>query len=246
MNARFIYQSHKWLAVTVAAATLAWFISGAVMVLPGGWRTLSPGLAITSDADPRLSGSPEFEDARIPVSSAIATVRARTSAENRITGVKLRRLPGRLAYELATGGTVYLVDAISGDVFGLDDRVAAQMASAAVGADVQLGPVTVLRTPTSDYFGKLPAYRVPVADGKGTVVFISGPPVEMRYSDRLSRTLTPIVGWHELSFLRPALSNAGVRLTMLVLAVTGTLMSIAGTCILFLQFQRWRRPRSGT
>jgi hypothetical protein len=168
-------------------------------------------------------------------------VRARTGAGRRITAVKLRRLPGRLAFEVAAGGTVYLVDAISGDPFDLDDRVAAQIAAAAVGTQAPLGPVTVQRTANSEYFGKLPAYRVPVADGKGTVLFISGPPIEMRSSDRLSRTLNAIVGWHELSFLRPVLSNAGVRLTMLALAITGTLMSIAGACILFLQFQRWRR-----
>ena len=44
MNARFIYQTHKWLAVAVVAATLCWFISGVIMVLPGSWRTLSPNL----------------------------------------------------------------------------------------------------------------------------------------------------------------------------------------------------------
>jgi hypothetical protein len=241
MNVRLIYQSHKWLAVAVVAATLAWFISGVVMVLPGNWRTLSPNLTLTSDADPRLSGAPEFEDARVTVPSAIGAVRAQAGKPVRITSVKLRRLPGRLSYEVATSDRVYLVDGISGEVFTLNESIAGQIAAATVGPRTPLGPVTVQRERTSDYRGPVPAFRIPVEDGKGTVLYVGGPPVDVRYSDRLSRRLTPIAGWHELLFLRPLLSGSAVRLTMLVSAILGTLMSLAGTVILFLQFQRWRR-----
>ena len=241
MNARFIYQSHKWLAVVVVATTLCWFISGVVMVLPGSWRTLSQNLTLASDADPRLSGTPEFEDARVTVPSAIGAVRAQAGKPVRITSVKLRRLPGRLSYEVATFDRVYLVDAVSGEVFTLNESLAAQIAAATVGPRTSLGPVTIQRETTSDYRGPVPAYRIPVSDGKGTVLYVVGPPVDVRYSDRLSRRLNPIAGWHELQFLRPLLSGSAVRLTMLVSAVLGTLMSVAGTVILFLQFQRWRR-----
>jgi hypothetical protein len=241
MNARFIYQTHKWLAVAVVAATLCWFISGVIMVLPGSWRTLSPNLTLMNDADPRLSGTPEFDDARVTVPSAIAAVREHTGKPLRITSVKLRRLPGRLAYEVATPERVYLVDGVNGELFALNETLAGQIAAATVGPRTPLGPVTVQRERTSDYRGTVPAYRIPVEDGKGTVLYIGGPPVDVRHSDRLTRTLTPIVGWHELMFLQPWLSGPAVRLTMLVSAIIGTLMSLAGTVILFLQFQRWRR-----
>jgi hypothetical protein len=241
MNARFIYQSHKWLAVAVVAATLGWFISGVVMVLPGNWRTLSPGLALTSDADPRLSGAPAFEDARVSVPSAIDAVRLQAGAPIQITSVRIRRLPGRLSYEVATVDRVYLVDAVSGEVFTLNQSLAVQIAATTVGPRTPLGPATIQHERTSDYRGAVPAYRIPVEDGKDTILYIGGPPVEVRHSDRLSRRLTPIVGWHELLFLRPLLSGSAVRLTMLVSAILGTLMSLAGTVILFLQFQRWRR-----
>jgi hypothetical protein len=241
MNARFVYQSHKWLAVAVVAVTLGWFISGVVMVLPGNWRTLSPNLTLTSDADPRLSGTPEFEDVRVTVPAAISAVRAQAGRPVRINSLKLRRLPGRLSYEVATSDRVYLVDAVNGDVFTLNESLAVQIAAATVGPRTPLGPATIQHERTSDYRGAVPAYRIPVEDGKGTILYIAGPPVDVRHSDRLSRTLTPIAGWHELLFLRPLLSGPAVRLTMLVSAILGTLMSLAGTVILFLQFQRWRR-----
>ena len=136
---------------------------------------------------------------------------------------------------------MFLVDGVSGDVFTLNESLAGQIAAATVGPRLPLGPVTIQRERTSDYRGPVPAYRIPVEDGKGTILYIGGPPVDMRYSDRLSRRLTPIAGWHELLFLRPLLSGSAVRLTMLVSAILGTLMSLAGTVILFLQFQRWRR-----
>jgi len=31
---RFIFKTHKWLAVTAGLLTLIWFVSGVVMVLP--------------------------------------------------------------------------------------------------------------------------------------------------------------------------------------------------------------------
>jgi len=240
VNARFIYQSHKWLAVAVVVATLGWFISGVVLVLPGHWRTLSPGLTLTSDADPRLSGTPAFEETRVSVPDAIAAVRGQTGTPVRITSVKLRRLPGRLAYEVATFDRVYLVDAVSGVVFTLNEALAAQIAGTTVGPQTPVGPVTIQRTASSAYRGPLPVYRVPVADGKDTVLFISGPPVVVNSSDRLSRPLNSIARWHDFSTLRSLLPESTVRLSLLVFGVGGTLMSVAGTLILILQFLRWR------
>jgi hypothetical protein len=243
MRIRIIYQTHKWLAVAALVASLAWFVSGTLMAVPGRLRTSSPNMVVGAEAEATLTNAPGFADARVSVASAIAAVRARSDAPGRITSVRMRRFPGRLAYQIAGSDGTHLIDATTGVIFAVDAAMAEQIARQAVGPDTALGPVTVQRTPTSDYRGPFPVYRVPAADGKGTVFYVSGISGDARFSDRRSRMFTSIVNWHDFFFLTGLLSDSAVRAALFVFAVLGTAMTLAGVLILVMQFQTWQRRR---
>ncbi len=61
------------------------------------------------------------------------------------------------------------------------------------------------------------------------------------FSDGLSRAVGALISLHGLEFLHPLSPAPGVRLVMLLLAITGTFMTLTGLFILLQQFQRWWR-----
>ena len=246
MTTRLIYQVHKWLALVLVAATLGWFVSGAVMSMPGHWRSLSSTIATGGNLEARFVDAPALDNARVPIATAIATVRAQTGDQSRVTALRLRRLPGRLAYDVSTLHGTSLVDAMSGDVFTVDEALAERVARAALGISGPLGPATLQQAPLSDYRGPFPAFRVPAEDGKGTVIYVSADTGEVSYSDRLTRVLRPIRELHDFSIAAPLLPAGTIRLALFASSILGTAMTIAGAWILLLQFQGWRRKRRRT
>lgn len=241
---RPLYQLHKWLSVVGGLAALAWFVSGAVMATPPRWRTLSPSAATGTQVDERVTDAPAFTEATVPVRDAIDAVRRVTAASAQVRGVRLRRLPGLLAYEVATSAGTRLVDARSGEIVALTSPLATAIAQVALGTTAPAGPVTVERGPSDDYRGALPAFRVPLDDGKGTIVFVSGPPIDLRYTDRLRRLSQSITDWHDLLPLQKLLPASVVRLLFFVMAIVGVLLCVFGLLILGAQLQRWRRIRA--
>ena len=245
MSIRFVYQVHKWLAVIVVIATVGWFASGALMALPARWLTLSPRVATGPDAEASLPGAPEFESATISPSAAISGVNARVGASVHVVAMRLRRIPGRLVYEVNTGRHgVHLVDASDGTVVRVDQELAEHVVARILGGDVRLGPVTRQSTPERGYAGPLPAYRIPAADGHGTVFYVDIATAQARLTDPVMRLAGSVMGLHGLGFLRSIMPAPVVRAVMFVLAIAGTVMSLAGIVILIAQLRRWwQRPR---
>lgn len=244
MNMRLVYQIHKWLAALVLIVTLAWFVSGAVMVMPERWLTLSPGIR-AGEAESRVSDAPAFERATVTPSAAVAAVNGHLGRTVGVTGVRLRRLPGRLAYELTTERDGrYFVDALDSGVFTITPDMAVKIVEGVLGPSANLGTVAVQRESTIGYGGPLPAFRVPVNDGKGTVLFVDAGTGQVRLTDSLSRVAQFVMGLHVLSVLRWVMPESVVRALMIVLAISGIVMSVAGAVILVSQFRRWWR-RSG-
>lgn len=248
MDIKLIYRIHKWLAAVVAIVTVGWFVSGALMVMPDRWFTLSPNIATGPDAEARLSGAPEFGAAGIAPSAAIAAVDAAVGRRVVVTSMKLRRLPGRLVYEVSTeqhGSR--LVDAIDGTIVTVTEDLARQIVARTLGSEIGLGPITQQTDRTLAFGGPLPAYRIPALDGKGTVCYVDGTTAELHVTDRLSRAAGLVMGLHGLWFLRLLFPGNAVRALMLALAITGTAMSLAGTVILLAQVRRWwaQRRRHG-
>ena len=234
-----LHKVHKWLSVLAVAALLAWFVSGSVMIVPGSWRTLSPGLS-KAILEPSPS-APPFEEARVALADAVATARAETRVAAPVSSVRLRRLPARLAYEITLGFQVCLIDAVTGQSFSVNESLARTIASEILGPTVTVGPVALQQSASADYRGPLPAYRVAAADGKGTVLYVNAASADVRYTDRLTRLLAPVVGLHEFAFLGRLLPPSAVRLVMLTFAILGISMSGAGLLILVAQFRAWRR-----
>lgn len=209
MTSRFIYKTHKWLAVALAIMTLGWFVSGVIMVLPSSLRTWSPDLYRYRAGN--SASAPDYDAARVSAPAAVDAVRARSRNPLVINGMRLVRLPGRLAWEIDTPGPTFLVDATTGEPFSVDEDMARRVALEALGPNARLGTITTLQAPTDEYRGRLPAYKVEVDDGKGTRLFISAPPVEARHTDSLTRVLVWIVAWHGFDGLRPTLGGTAVQ-----------------------------------
>jgi len=243
IDQKFIYKIHKWLGLVAAVTALAWFVSGALMAVPARFLTLTPTIVTNSAAEARLPGAPEFDDARVSAADAIAAVRAHIGKPFRVVAVSLRRLPGRVAYEIATDTRGRrLVDAVDGRVFQVDETLARQVVARFRGTDAGLGAVSRETGPIPRLGG--PGFRVPVDGAKGTTFYVSAHTAEVRLTDRLSRPVAVITRLHSLSFLRPVMPNGAVRLVMIFMSATGTLVAVSGVLILIVQLRRWfqRRP----
>ena len=237
----FLYKWHKWFAVAAGLLTLIWFGSAVVMVLP------SP--LFGSKATPRDTAvAPDFREAKVTVPEAIAALEAATGQPARIAGVSLRRFRGRLLYSLSTpGGQSHFIDAISGEPFVITEPVAREIALSAVSGSPSLGAAERVERHSSDYeWGPLPAFRFKVNDAAGTTVYVGIQTGEVHSTDRLGRVRAFLVGTHTLQFLRPALPNWSVRLTMLVFSVIGVGMTLLGGAILWLQLRSWWQNRGRT
>jgi hypothetical protein len=237
---KWLYQVHKWLAVVATVATLAWFVSGVVMEVPAGYRTLTPGVPGDINAV-LLPETPPFEEAIVSVSSAIGAVRARLDKPVRVVSVRLRRLPGRIAYEVGTvAHGSHLVDAISGGVLVVDEALATRITATALGRSAGLGAATLQTAAPTDCPGRLlPGYRVELHDGKGTAFCVSAATGDYQHSDRLMRMTGAVMRWHEFGPMLRWLSSGSVRGLLLGFGVIGTLMSAFGVLILWVQLQRW-------
>ena len=243
---KLLYQLHKWLAVAAAAATMAWFVSGVLMVIPPGYRTLTPGVP-TDLSNASLPGSPQFEDATVSVASAVDAVRQQQRKPVRVVSIRLRRLPGRLAYEVTTAGAgTHLVDAQRGGVFTVDERLAAAIAAAALGTKRELGPgVPQTRQNASCAPRFVPGYLFALDDGKGTTFCVGATLGDYEHSDRLMRATEAISEWHEFRPLQSWVSSGVNRLLLFGFAVIGTVMSAFGVIILGVQLQRWWKRTRG-
>ncbi|MGH9795817.1 MAG: PepSY domain-containing protein [Candidatus Acidiferrales bacterium] len=234
---RFIFKSHKWLAVGVGLLTLVWFVSGIVMVMPG--RFFSP------PATPDASGppGPGYRDVAVTAPQAIAAAETAAGGEVEVTGVSFLRVAGRLLYQVKTAGGSHLVDAVTGERFVIDEQVAREMVRRSVPGAEQ-GDMTLLRAYDLDYaIGPLPAYRVALDDGRDTKYYVAIENGEMRATNRAMRWRDMFIGLHTFRFLRHVMDGEGVRMTLILTSIVGTAMSVFGMAILWVQFVNWRARR---
>jgi hypothetical protein len=240
---RWVYKWHKWLAVSAGVLTLMWFVSGIVMVAPGSWIGPPPPI--------RPAGSwsgPGFRDVAVGVPQAIAAVEADLGGKADVTNVSFRRVAGRLVYHLETANHgSRLVDATDGKIFALNPHVVRQIVE---GIAERTGPpleVILLQEHDASYpQGPLPVYRVPLGDARGTVYYVEAETGEVRASNRATRFREFFSDLHGFGFLSAFMANEGRRATLILFSVAGTLMSIFGLWILWLQLRNWQRRRAST
>lgn len=239
---RFVFKTHKWLAVGVGLFTFFWFLSGIVMVLPLQRETQPPGVAQQGQAPAR--DSHPYRQVAVSVPQAIAAAEAAAGRPLSVTSVSFRALPGRLVYQIETNGAgVFLMDTAEVARIVITPELAAQIAAAALGHPAAWPAPVLLREHTSEYMHpSLPAYRLEADDAQHTVYYISAQTGEvLQGSTRLGRLRGILVGMHTFGFLRPEMDNRAISLTLIGFALTGLLLSVSGMWILGLQLLNWLR-----
>jgi len=236
---RFVFKTHKWLAVATGLFTLLWFVSGVLMMLPS--NLLGGGSAPNQ---PPAEGG--YKDVTVTVPQAVATVEALMRMPLEIAAVELRRVNGRLTYALRTPkwGT-FLVDAMDGRRVQITEEMARQMATRAMRGHAQIREVTLLRKHTLDYGALLPAYRIAFDDPGATLIYVSTETGQMGSSDRLGRLRGFVAGTHTFEFLKPLMSGKAIKLWLILFSIVGTAMSVFGFWILWIQWKNWLARRAG-
>lgn len=238
---RFIYKTHKWLAVGVGLFTLLWFASGIVMVLPKN---------LTGNAGAGPAGNfaaPDFKGMAISAPQAIAAAEAAAGGNMVTTNVDLRTIEGRLYYQISTAKSgTHLIDAVSGTRLEITEEYAKQMALRLIGERGPLEESGVVRNVGIEYsFGPVPVFRFAFADPAATIVYISPVTGEMLASNRKGRLRALIVGTHTFEFFRPVLGRRGIKALLVFFSFAGLVMSCLGSWILWIQLQNWRARRAG-
>ena len=235
---RFVYKTHKWLAVGTVLFTLVWFVSGALLLFPSRWFAAAPLSA--SSAPPQ----PAFRDVRVSVPDAIAAAEKVEGGPVQVVNIRFRHLAGRLAYVVTTEKKHYLIDAISAAPIQIDQTLAREIMAAAAGPAVRIRESRLLSEHDQGYlWGELPAYRFILEDPAGTWVHVGVPTGEVRSNSRRERVFLFLAGTHTFDFLRPHTSDPLRRSALLLPAILGTLMTCFGGWILWLQFTNWRQAR---
>jgi hypothetical protein len=231
---KFVFKTHKWLAVGVALATIVWFVTGVVLIIPPGM------LGVDASAAGRAE-LPPYEDVQVTIPQAVAAAQAAAGPAVKITRVGFQRLPGKLLYEIsAANGKTYLIDAVGGEPFAWDENTVRQVAEGFLAGRGRVVEVTLEKKYTVDNTGgPLPFYRVRADDPAGTMLYFTHNAGNFNVTTRRERILKMFHGAHTFAILRPWLSGATVRVLAMLMTVTGTVMSVFGVWILWLQWQLW-------
>lgn len=243
---RFVFKSHKWLAVGLGLFTFFWFLSGIVMVLPGLQGTPPSGSRPKAET-PRRDAYP-FRHITVSVPQAIAAAETAAGQPLSVASVSFRALLGRLAYQIETNGAgVFLIDTADASRIVITPELATQIAAAAFGPPAAWRAPVLLREHTNDYkYGPLPTYRLEADDAQRTVYYIRVETGEvLQGSTRFGRLRGLLVNTHTFGFLRPELDNRAASLTLIGFALAGLLLSVFGVWILYLQLLNWLRARRG-
>ncbi len=238
---RFVYKTHKWLAVGVSLFTLAWFVSGIVMVMPQNLLGKLPSVAVEAPA------VPDFKAMAVSIPQAIAAAEAAAGANLVITDVDLRPIEGRQYFLISTAKAgMHLIDAASGMRLEITEAYAKQMALRLVGGGAAIRESETVEKYSFAYAsGPLPVFRFVFADAATTEVYVNPKTGEMSWSDRKGRIKAFINGTHSFNFLRPVVADRGTRIALIFFSFVGLAMSLFGSWILWIQFQNWRARRAG-
>ncbi len=235
---RFVFKTHKWLAVTTLLASLFWFASGVVMVTPQRF------LGNRYYPERPQPGDQSVSDATVDIRDALRVAQQSAGGSAKLTDARLRLLAGRATYEISVAGAApVLVDATSGTRVTIDADFARRTVQRFVSVPAS-SQVTLLQQHTGEYdWGPLPAWRIPLGDSRETLFFVGAERGEVSSSDRYGRIRGWIIGFHSFAFLKAWFSTETVRRIMWVFSVVGTLMILFGCWILWLQWKIWTAGR---
>lgn len=236
---RLVFKTHKWLAVGVGLISFLWFFSGIFMTIPP--RLLNAlGVTESSAKGPRN----DYRGVKVSLADAIAAVDRKTEEALDVNRVEFRNIEGLLYYRISTREGVYLVSGQDAALLNIDAEVAQRLAVSKGLRSEHAGTTTLLRSHGGDYqWGPLPAWRIEASDASRTLYYVEVEGGEVRTTNRLGRVRTFLVGLHTLEFLNPYVSPRRIGLIMWVFSIVGTIMTVFGFWILWIQFQNWRQRK---
>jgi hypothetical protein len=236
---KFVFKSHKWLAVGAALATVLWFASGVVMLIPtGGPAPQSTGHVACQPCNT------DYKAVTVTLPQAVAAVETAAGETVEVSGIDFRRFERQLHYRVVTRNAgVYFVHALTGHAWRVDaDQARRIMVMNGLSAD-RLGTPLLLTGYTWAYQGgSLPAWQVPVA-GDATAYYVLAGDGTLERISRLGWWKRFIIGWHTFDFLNPLMSRQNAALWMLLFGATGSLMVLFGVWILWMQWRNWLAAR---
>jgi uncharacterized iron-regulated membrane protein len=241
---RFVFKTHKWLAVGVGLFTFLWFFSGIVMVMPQLQSARRPAAA----GAPRgpQSDAESFRQISVNIPQAIAAAEISAGHALEVQHVVLRTVAGRLVYEIGTAGAgTFLIDAMDASRLVVNEELARQIAARAHSTPVEWASISLVREHSREYKnGPLPVYRFAASDKNASLYFINPETAEIAASStRLGRLRMLIVQTHTLGFLRPEMQTQTVAKLLVLFAALGLLMSLFGGGILAFQLRNWFEAR---
>lgn len=237
---RFVFKTHKWLAVGVGLFTFLWFLSGIVMVAPQ-MRSAERTAGSAAVRKPQGDSAP-FRQIAVSVPQAIAAAEKATGVPLPIERVALRTIAGKLIYEIGTSGAgTFLIDAMDATRLAVNEDLARQIATRAQKGPIEWSSIALVREHTSEYkYGPLPVYRLAANNPGATLYFINADTAEVAAaSTRLGRLRMMIMQMHTFGFLQPELTAPTVTKALVFSGAVGLLMTLFGAGILVLQFRNW-------
>lgn len=215
---------HRVMAVTVGFLFLLWIVSGVVMVMPQ--------LRIAVLAPDHSTFQPEtLRDLSISPADAIRAVNSVSQGSGEVTNIQLRSIAGAMLYEISTGnGASHLIDARTGAVVTVTERMAQAIAHAMMVDGVNVESSTLVSAYGADYIsGPLPVYRIQMSDPSASVVYVSARNGDSRYTNRWIRIRAALEGFHSFDPVEWVTGSSLLRKGLLLLAsLIGGVVALTG------------------
>lgn len=223
---------HRWLALLIGIQLLLWFTSGLVMSLLPIERVRGEHLVDREAAAP-LSATATYASPQSIIAASDAPVRT----------LHHRMLLGRPIVEVETvSGTLLLVDGTNG--VRLPPVNAAQAVSVALAAyratPVPKATAERVTAASTEYKGRLPAWRVVLADADNTRVYVTDTGAIAAVRTGTWRLYDFFWGLHIMDWSEPENFNTP---WLKAFAFGGLALAVAGTVLLYPRWPRRRRRR---
>lgn len=216
---------HKWMSIAVGGFLLLWVVSGLVMITPGAEE---------------LGPPPSLDYGAMQIAPAAAVQAIAGNDTGSVAGIRLQRLRDRLVYVVALRGKPPgLVDAGTGAVVVITPELAADLARDRLPAGTAVLRVERIERGGFGYNGPLPAYRVDLADGRGTRAYVSAETGEVQRNARYNRVRGMFAALHVFAPLQ--LVPGGERSRKLALWGTGVVAIAVGLTGYWMALPRRKR-----
>ncbi|WP_294098634.1 PepSY domain-containing protein [Sphingomonas sp.] len=224
---------HRWLALVIGLQLLLWFSSGLVMSLLPIDRVRGEHL-VDREAAALLPANASYVSPQAIIVASAAPVRA----------LRHKMLLGRPVVEVETGSGTLLYDGATGARLPpVDARQAEAIAIAAYrGTPRPKAAVERVTAASTEYKGRVPAWRVVLADADSTRVYVTDTGTIAAVRTGTWRLYDFFWGLHIMDWSEHENFNT---LWLKAFAFGGLALAIAGTILLYLRWPRRRRRRAG-